>query len=442
MTGFDIELYNKINAPVLLYSPQEKRAWLVSYVSVLLQLARARAENHSFLGCYIPACVPQGNGGQAAYDCLRACYRNPLRKAAENQTLSEGDQAYTVEEYVRNIMVSMDKAVRETSRAKHIFRTFREKIVGYELADIANTATNVEMKEYGLDMLARSSWAPLLDEVEAAFFYESLSDPIIPSSKMIFEGHCGRTTWRKVPSGYNLLTASVPCLHYLARRRNPVNSTMQLLTGEKYWHCRDKTYKQCHRDYPHTCDRLQELSSSRSARDPKILVSEAATTGAVVFRYADAPGAMLESTDRQLVVRTRPEDKSRSERANNPRQTERAAREAAAREAAAPTTSNSTRPRRPDYDSGYYSYENRHLSPKTLPASGRPLSSSLEENEGADASEATIREELVLDSKKGERERRRHTRRKEPSSPLSRRHKTAHGSSKSLKASWRSLTPS
>jgi hypothetical protein len=70
----------------------------------------------------------------------------------------------------------------------------------------------LRMKQHSLDTFAISGWAPLLDEVQLTFFYEGLSDPIIPSETSHFPGSCGESIWRTIPKGFNLLAVSLPWL--------------------------------------------------------------------------------------------------------------------------------------------------------------------------------------------------------------------------------------
>lgn len=66
------------------------------------------------------------------------------------------------------------------------------------------------MKQHKLDGHAPRGWAPLLDEVQLAFFYEGMNDPIVPRDTLAFSGPCGRGTWHETPKGHDLLTVSLP----------------------------------------------------------------------------------------------------------------------------------------------------------------------------------------------------------------------------------------
>lgn len=128
MANFEADLHRMVNSPVVLYSPSEKRAWMVSFVSVLLHLTRVRAELQKGLNYEIPPCERRGNGGQAAFDCLQACYRLPVKKAAPYESLSEEELNFTVEDYVREVLAAMELAKRESCRAKRFVFQAREQV--------------------------------------------------------------------------------------------------------------------------------------------------------------------------------------------------------------------------------------------------------------------------------------------------------------------------
>jgi hypothetical protein len=154
MVNFEANLHRMINSPVILYCPSEKRAWMVSFVSVLLHLARARASFQSSLGFHVPPCESRSNGGQAAFDCLHAYHRQSLKKPAENESLSDEEQKFTVENYVNEVLAAMECARRESCRAKGLLRGIREKVrlahppalfveYGYPMVTLAATCCQV-----------------------------------------------------------------------------------------------------------------------------------------------------------------------------------------------------------------------------------------------------------------------------------------------------------
>ena len=295
--NFLIDLQRRINSSVLLYSPSEKCGWVVSYVSVLLHLARCRAHEQRVLGLNIPPCETSSNGGQAAFECIRACYRRPIKQAEENEVLSDDEKNYTVEEYLKEIMVTMDLIRRESSRARGFFRT---QILGYELADIAHMKDTMRMKRYALPHFC-TGWAPILDEIEWAFFYEGMPCPIKSKNAngRTFSSSCEMGTWKEIPRGFDLLTVSLPCLTNLSEHLN--QGRLDRLTSEYRWHTpgvRD-VFKYCAKKRRHVCDRLQEFKADDRGldiRSPNISLELARTTGAVVFKYVHDLERILSET--------------------------------------------------------------------------------------------------------------------------------------------------
>lgn len=290
MRDFSGYLHQKMNSPVLLYSPSEKRAWLVSFLSVLLHLARSRAHFQRVLGHHVPACEVSSNGGQAAFDCLLACYRQPLKQARENEILAKEEQDYRIEEYVSEVKAVMDSITDESFKARGLFRS---QIVGFELADIARLKPTMTMKRHKLPF--GTGWSPILDRVELALFYEGLPDPILerasPQSSPKPTSTCELTTWKAVPQGFDLLTASLPCLVNLLESVNP-DRNLHHLTSDYRWHSpmSGNPFDYCVKEKHHICNRLQEFCVDRRGLEvtpPPISHAFAKDRGAVVFRYKD-----------------------------------------------------------------------------------------------------------------------------------------------------------
>ena len=55
-------------------------------------------------------------------------------------------------------------------------------------------------------------WTLLLDEITTVLFYERLQDPTVPSRKPRSNRDCPSRDWSSIPAGFNILTASLPCL--------------------------------------------------------------------------------------------------------------------------------------------------------------------------------------------------------------------------------------
>jgi len=285
------QLYSKVDAPVLLYSPSEKRAWLVSYVSVVLHLARYRALSRAELNYHMPACQRKANGGRAAWKCIKSCYQECIKQPEENEALTEYEKTVKIADHVEEVMACIECTRRETSLARGFFR---DRILGYELAAIAKYKDSTVMKKCDLDALT-DGWGPLLETIEVVFFYEGMEAPIAPSmaSKEAWTraGACGKAMWQEIPRGLNLLAASLPCLLYLAEQQGERNDgTIKRLTSSHTWHCPNKNglYTPCKEKTTCSCNHLQQLvpSHRKHTSCPRIKFRKP-PAGAVVFAYSE-----------------------------------------------------------------------------------------------------------------------------------------------------------
>jgi hypothetical protein len=282
------KLHMMINSPVVLYSVSEKRAWLVSFVSVLLDLARARAKIQSELGFWIPPCEASADGGRAAFNAIRNCYLKPLKSIYEsNEQIDDSEGQTTIKDYINQVFAALECATRETHKTKHALRT---QIVGYEMADIAKMKPVLHMKRHALDPhTIATGWTYLLSEVRLALFCEGIVDPIRAKHSSQKRDACPRCDWRRIPHGFNILTASLPCLIDVSERLPWPN-----LTPTQEWHNPDRSrtvFGTCNRNPESPCNRLQELkrngSSNYGGGGPSHSTVMEHKTGAIVFKFAE-----------------------------------------------------------------------------------------------------------------------------------------------------------
>ena len=296
---FMTQLDTKVNEPVILYSVNEKRAWMVSFVSVLLHLGRARARNQSRLGFHVDPCAEAADGGLTAFEHIRKCRRKPLKIAAENEILDEEEKNNTVQDYLKLVWAALDQVERERHKAKGVFR---DEIIGYEMADIAYWKSKLHMKCHPLAGFRRGNgWSPLLDEIDIVLFYEGLDDPIKSKPGRPQENGCLGDRWTSIPKGFDILTVSLPCLAATCQRFNP-HGRLSSLTVRHTWHTpahSRQVFGNCGCRKGHPCNKLQELredgyaifGSLRTENNPATPPSQtdlqAHPCGAVIFRYSD-----------------------------------------------------------------------------------------------------------------------------------------------------------
>lgn len=304
-TNFEGKMASLMDVPAMLYSPSERRCWMVPILNVILHLARVRANYQSILGIDIPPCHLVSNGGKAAFQVIQQFCRNPFRDDSLDEDERRKERAAFIEDYINQVWIALDC---KTYLAKRYFKT---EIFGYEMADIAKVKTGIQMKRHRLKSSA-AGWTPLLDGVSLALFYEGLYDPIIPCHGEHSDNSCTKNTLSMVPYGYDLLMATIPCLRYFAERYNNRDELIHL-TSKYQWHCpgnRD-IFAPCRKHYAHECNFLQELRvgawlSKDDIRSPSQSSIQRNLYGAVLFRYHDNAQSINQSLNATHTFQKRP----------------------------------------------------------------------------------------------------------------------------------------
>lgn len=282
---------------------------MVPYLNVIFHLARARAQYQPTLGVEIPPCEPAVDGGQAVFEIIQRYCHNPFRGNGFDWNERQKATAAAVVAYIDKIWAVLDCASRNTHKVRRHFRTH---IIGYEMADIARARIQLRMKRHQLQAFA-TGWTPLLNEVPLVLFYEGLTDPIVPHLDRNFRSACTRSMWRSVPRGFELLTATIPCLRYLAEDFND-RHRLVWLTRDHQWHCPGNRaiFTPCNENSAHHCDRLQELKAvNRLLRDvvrsPRMSSYRRHPFGTVVFRYRESAQTINRLSANPANRRRRPE---------------------------------------------------------------------------------------------------------------------------------------
>src|SRR2546423_10659306 len=212
MSNFRRNMRRMVQKSTLLYSPLEKRAWIVSTLSVLLHVARVQVKRDPDAGYEIPAASPSPNGGQAAFQTIMDACRSPAESSTATNVYDDADTNNPVKCAIREVAAALDCAKRKTYRAR---RFFRNCIVGYEMAHLIDEDM-LYLKRQPIDFA--TGWTPLLDEVDLTLFYEDVFDPIICGSGAGLL--CPQHVWRNIPWEFNILTASLPCWLKICERFN------------------------------------------------------------------------------------------------------------------------------------------------------------------------------------------------------------------------------
>jgi len=139
----------------------------------------------------------------------------------------------------------------------------------------------------------RTGWTHLLDSNLKVLLCEGMKDIIIPDERNQNLGICDY--WDKVPTGFEFLAASVPCLKEFAKH-NGLNISRAELRKDLVWHLPSQKpnhlFENCTHQPEVICTRAQEIHSSKGdvlQCRPRINY-KAHQNGAVLFkRSRDSP---------------------------------------------------------------------------------------------------------------------------------------------------------
>ena len=142
-----------------------------------------------------------------------------------------------------------------------------------------------------------SGGMPLLEQVPYVLFCEKLQDPIIAGHHRT-ETRCLAAKWTSIPKGFDILTASLPCLKHACEPSNNGGSIANL-SRDHVWHVPNcsslhrsgRVFKSCECAHGSSCNKLQEVRSRISFSGPTMPPSlndiSRHRNGAVIFRYRD-----------------------------------------------------------------------------------------------------------------------------------------------------------
>jgi hypothetical protein len=278
---FKEKLQMAIDTPVILYSPFEKRAWLVSSLSIVLHLAQTRAAVFSARAAAdldspskydIPFCAAEENGGAAAFKALYS---------KRNDKVLPEDDDETLENYLDRLLAALDFCSDDRPRNKPTgFQIF-----GHEFLEIAMTPTVIVLKRKRLGF-EKSGWLHLLDGLVPVIFYKTFSRDVIisdPPGEAPFPCH----QWPSIPHGQDLLAASLPMVKSLSRRWG-CESTMERVNDGLYWHCRRPLFSVCTHSFNKRCQKTQILTKNQwGIRKPDVEPLTRHRNGVVVFKYRE-----------------------------------------------------------------------------------------------------------------------------------------------------------
>ncbi|KAL4932546.1 uncharacterized protein BDV17DRAFT_197936 [Aspergillus undulatus] len=215
-------LVDSFNEPMILSDTVERRAWLVSKLSVFHHMVLAYCksagvkENH-------PLASPEDDGGSASF--------RTLLEWSEKDLVGHGGVALRVHDLVLGFSASLSKTVVNPPKGAEVY--------GYEFMDIVHTTTAAELRKAHLkrDELV---WKPLLKNIEC-LFCNNLGDAIVALRSSELSAPCNRLLKDR-----DLLAASMFCVDEISKREGIGNGTStRRFPGSHLWELWGDPFTSC-----------------------------------------------------------------------------------------------------------------------------------------------------------------------------------------------------
>jgi hypothetical protein len=266
---------------ILLYNPEQRQAWLVPKISVLLHLVLERMRHeisrHDYQGLELPYLEEDTVDPLVIFQILESRLEEPFpHRPRDDRRLKDA---------LRSVLYMLDQVERLNTAPK-----LDRKFFGYEAYDIIHQTAYFRLKEantsnhlFAFGMMG--GWVKLLEEVPIVLFFKGIRDPIIP--KLSEAGSHSMYGEKRMPSGENYLAATIPSLCALALSFRPEKFGCAQLAREGFWHCERLfgrcNIQHCHSEKSHFCNELQAVWAQGTAVPPLPDQLKQNPHGAVVF---------------------------------------------------------------------------------------------------------------------------------------------------------------
>ena len=266
---------------ILLYNPEQRQAWLVPKISVMLHLILERMRyvisRHDYQGLELPYLEENTVDPLVIFRMLKSRLEEPFpHRPQDDRRLKDA---------LRSVLYMLDQVERLNIAPK-----LDRKFFGYEAYDIIHQTAYFRLKEantsnhlFAFGMLG--GWVKLLEEVPIVLFFKGIRDPIMP--KLSEAGSQSMNGEERMPSGKNYLAATIPSLCALASSFRSEKFNCAQLAREGFWHC-EKLFgrcniQHCHSENSHFCNELQAVWAQDNAVPPLPDQLKRHPHGAVVF---------------------------------------------------------------------------------------------------------------------------------------------------------------
>jgi len=215
---YEDRLSSAIDRPLVVYDINERSAWLVSELSIVLHLAhkylnssraqrRGRGDVDQIFWPHSPFAQSSADGGKAAYSVIQKCADTHLYTRHED---GKPQKFWNEIDAILKDLASI-RTEERLKRNETGLGLSKPRLQGWDFNDLATKEETVYQRELPKECV-RSPWWPLVEENNIVVLFGrdfgSLIRPDLEKSKP----YCG---WESVPSQAELLTASMPVFRSL-----------------------------------------------------------------------------------------------------------------------------------------------------------------------------------------------------------------------------------
>lgn len=258
--------------PSILYSPAERRAWMVPMICVLYHMAHLRIIRDRY-EVRLPYAIASWDGATAAYEAID-----------HNRQIPIGPQDVTSPYLLSDLLEELWRTMKLMNKIQPGRRTllFQNLLHGSDLIEIVNGVA--PFKHRTALVHDSGGWIEIMPEIEIVLFCNGLGDVIAPKDP---RDACRFMS--SVPEGHDFLCTTIACLKHLSERAASTEAC-QILAKDCFWHSPGLLFGPCTCNYNDrgTCDTFQQIVKVKNHRifgksrvsPPNNLAAE----GAIIFR--------------------------------------------------------------------------------------------------------------------------------------------------------------
>ena len=246
------------DTPVTLYDTQDRRAWLVPAVDVMLHIVLTRhhlspPQVRGKLVEFVTAAPESG------FNAEEAILQNQDRCVYEAD--SPWDRDYSFKDAIIDIWSQIERLMEKEDLVNGtcgatLHGTTRTRLHGWEYMSLVHEK-NYRRKEALLEK-SNGGWVDLIDDIDTLVLMGTgFGDVIKPVSNLNRLCH----KWRTLPHGRDYLAAVVPILEILYAEAGSRTSRKHLSTNHLQWHKGSMLFEHCTepKSDPCECDRTQQI---------------------------------------------------------------------------------------------------------------------------------------------------------------------------------------